>query len=88
MNPILSSTVIGVELHRLGLKFNEVKFKFNEAKPSEISNFSVVFESQIPNSTLRRRMFIINTTTSVEFDQNLWCLSQILTDFQNFSAKF
>ena len=26
-------------------------------------------------------MFIINTTTSVEFDQNLWCLSQILTDF-------
>ena len=39
--------------------------------------------SQIPNSTLRRRMFIINTTTSVEFDQNLWCFSQILTDFQN-----
>ena len=28
-------------------------------------------------------MFIINTTTSVEFDQNLWCLSQILTDFEN-----
>ena len=28
-------------------------------------------------------MFIINTTTSVEFDQNLWCLSQIITDFQN-----
>ena len=26
-------------------------------------NFSVVFESQIPNSTLRRRMFMINTTT-------------------------
>ena len=29
--------------------------KFHEAKPSEISNFSVVFESQIPNFTLRRR---------------------------------
>ena len=40
--------------------------KFHEAKPSEISNFSVVFESQIPNSTLRRRMFMINTTTSVK----------------------
>ena len=38
--------------------------------------------SQIPNSTLRRRMFIINTTTSVEFDQHLWCLSQILTNFE------
>ena len=35
-----------------------------EAKPSEISNFSVVFESQIPNSTLCRNVFGINTTTS------------------------
>ena len=26
------------------------------------------------------KMFIINTTTSVEFDQNMWCLSQNLTD--------
>ena len=33
-NIMLSSTVIGVELHRLGLKFNLVKLKFNEAKPS------------------------------------------------------
>ena len=37
--------------------------KSHEVKPSEISNVSVVFESQIPNSTLRRTMFAINTTT-------------------------
>ena len=33
----LSSTVIGVGLHRLGLKSIEVKLKSNEAKPSWIS---------------------------------------------------
>ena len=58
----------------------------------EFGNFSVVFESQIPNSTLRRRMFIINTTTSVDFDQHLWCLSQIFTVFlkifENLISKF
>ena len=44
-------------------------------------NFSVVFESQIPNSTLRRRMFMINTTTSFHQLKNMWNLGQILTDF-------
>ena len=36
--------------------------KSHEAQPSGISNLSVVFESQIPNSTLRRSVFAINTT--------------------------
>ena len=40
-------------------------------------NFSVVFESQIPNSTFRRRMFMINTTTSFHQLKNMWNLSQI-----------
>ena len=44
-------------------------------------NFSVVFESQIPNSTLRRRIFMINTTTSFHQLKYMWNLSQILTDF-------
>ena len=37
-------------------------------------NFSVVFEIQIPNSTLRRRMF----TTSFHRLKNMWNLSKIL----------
>ena len=41
--------------------------KFHEAKESEISYFSVVFESQIPLSFHQLK--------------NMWNLSQILTDF-------
>ena len=37
--------------------------------------------SQIPNFTLRRRMLMINTTTSFHQLKNMWNLAQILTDF-------
>ena len=37
----------------------------SRASPREMSNFSVVFE---PNSTLRRRLFMINTTSSNDFE--------------------
>ena len=46
------------------------KLKFHEAKPSEISKFSVVFESQIQNSTLRRSVFVV-------FDSNTTDIGQI-----------
>ena len=51
------------------------------ASPREISNFSVVFEP-IPNSTLCRRIFLLNTTTSFHQLKNMWNLSRIFTDFE------
>ena len=41
----------------------------SRASPREMSNLSVVFE---PNSTLRRRLFMINTTSSNDFDFELY----------------
>ena len=60
-----------------------VEFGSNTTEKFQISNFSVVFESQIPNYTLRRRMFMINTTTSVKnlWEFEIWAkFSQILTN--------
>ena len=60
----------------------------------QISIFLVVFESHISNSTLHRRVFMINTTTYFHWLKNLWNLSQILTYFDksvriwNLSGEF
>ena len=58
--------------------------------PRKISNFSVVFEPNSKFHSPQKDVFTITPLStrnhhskSVEFDQYLWCLSQILTDFQN-----
>ena len=58
--------------------------KSHEAQPSEISNFSVVFESQIPNTKDSEKSVVFESNTidfesnSTDFEWMIWVESGVI----------